>query len=173
MDFIYVLQFDVAPHTGSSRYQSLMRNFSIKEIPSIPCMPAPFHARSCPSLCRERGRVCVRCIYTHRHAVCCVSSLGQIISVSGRSKTGSSSAMSAHTGLPASLRFSAYGVIRVLLSKPYRATQCCWAMLRRSPDLPTMNVHLPAALESSGRRASCLLQQYCLARKRCCCSSRR
>ena len=59
--------------------------------------------------------------------------------------------MSAHTGLPASLRFWSYGVIRVLPSRPYRATQCGRVMPRASPGLRGARAQVSASLAPSER----------------------
>ena len=135
-------------------------------------LPSAVPSRPSPSLVRERRRTRACAAYdAHRDAVCCVGSLAQVVRVSRRSKKRPSSAMSAHTVQPASLRFCAYGVIRVLPSRPYMATQCGRVMPRRSPDLPIMSIHLPASLATSEQSTSCLLQQYCLARNHCRCSS--
>ena len=126
----------------------------------------PLHcALSCPSVCRERrpSRACA-VQGTHRGAVYCVSTLGQVIRVTRRSQKGSSGVMSSRSGLPAPLHFCAEGAIWELPSRPCRATPCCRAMPRRSPDLPSMSAHLQASLESSGQCASCSPKQYCLAR---------
>ena len=147
----------ITPVAIATNHSSEKHLISNRRNPAHP-LPSAVPSRPSLSLVRERRRMRACAAYdAHRDAVCCVGSLAQVVRVSRRSKKRPSSAMSAHTGLPASLRFCAYGVIRVLPSRPYRATQCGWVMPRRSPDLPTMSVHLPASLGSSEQSASCWL----------------
>ena len=125
----------VTPVAIATNHSAEMHLISNRRNPAHP-LPSAVPSRLSPSLVRERRSSCVRCIRRALRCHCCVGSLAQAVRVSRRSKKRPSSAMSAHTGLPASLRFCAYGVIRVLPSRPYRATQCGWVMPCRPPDLP-------------------------------------
>ena len=144
----------VTPVALATKYRWEMHLMTNKINPIYP-LPSAVPSRPSRSLVRERRRSCVRCI---RRALRCRLLRRFTRTTCASELTQQEAAIQRHIGphrpacLPSFLCIWGHSGVA---EQPYRTTQCGWVMPRRSPDLPTMSIHLPASLATPEQSTSC------------------